>query len=131
MAEVKYYWGTGRRKTSVARVRIKDGSGQITVNDRPCQQYFTIERDRQSAQAPLVAAEVPHRYDVIAKVHGGGIGGQAGAMLLGLARALKEADPGLEEKLRARGYLTRDGRMKERKKYGKKGARASFQFSKR
>ncbi len=156
MAEVKakkqYHLGTGRRKTSVARVRITEGSGQITINGRTVEQYFTEDKDRRAVYGPLELTEMRNRLDVTIKVNGGGITGQGGACSQGIARALKdmfglttEAAPadgqapeaaeggagGVAKKLRDSGYLTRDGRMKERKKYGRKGARKSFQFSKR
>jgi len=126
-----YWWGTGRRKTSIARVRIKSGSGKITVNDREMEQYFSEERDRKAVRAPLIATQYLDRLDVAVSVSGGGFAGQAGATKLGIARALKRMDAGLETVLREGGYLTRDARMVERKKYGKAGARRSFQFSKR
>ena len=132
MAEMKeYIWGTGRRKSSVARVRISRGTGTMTVNKRPFDKYFVTEDDRQSALAPLHATKALGRYDVLVLAGGGGIGGQAGAVRLGLARALKKVEPALEPILRANGLLTRDGRMKERKKYGLRGARRGVQFSKR
>ena len=132
MPEMKeYIWGTGRRKSSVARVRISRGSGTMTVNKRPFDKYFVTEDDRQSALAPLHATTALGRYDVLVLAGGGGIGGQAGAVRLGLARALKKVEPALEPILRANGLLTRDGRMKERKKYGLRGARRGVQFSKR
>ncbi|MCA8998614.1 MAG: 30S ribosomal protein S9 [Planctomycetaceae bacterium] len=124
-------WGTGRRKTSVARVRVKEGSGTITVNGRPFEDYFRIERDRGFIQAPLKAVEALGKVDVAVAVNGGGITGQTGAVVLGLARALQARDPQNHHKLSEGGFLTRDSRMVERKKYGKKGARRSFQFSKR
>ena len=129
--EKVYYWGTGRRKTSVARVRIRHGNGVILINGRDVDEYFTGERDKNAVRAPLKAARVLTRYDVFANVGGGGISGQAGAVVLGIARALKVADHGLEPILRAGGYLTRDAREVERKKYGKKKARKSPQYSKR
>ncbi len=132
LAEEKlYYWGTGRRKTSVARVRIRHGNGVILVNGRDVDEYFTSERDKNAVRAPLKAARVLTRYDVFANVGGGGISGQAGAVVLGIARALKAADNGLEPILRAGGYLTRDAREVERKKCGRKKARKGPQFSKR
>jgi small subunit ribosomal protein S9 len=142
-----YYLGTGRRKTSVARVRISEGSGKITINDRSLDNFFTEVKDRNAVTGPLALCELTNRIDVTAKVHGGGFTGQAGAISQGLARALKEmfgkteaaapaaegeqAQGGFVKKLRDSDYLTRDDRMKERKKYGRKGARKSFQFSKR
>jgi len=147
------YLGTGRRKTSVARVRVREGKGQFTVNGRTIEEYFTEERDRHLIQGPLTVCELRSRMDVRIKVQGGGYTGQAGAICQGLARALiimfggaKEppkdataaastdgdaAAGGMVKKLRDSGFLTRDSRMKERKKYGRKGARKSFQFSKR
>jgi small subunit ribosomal protein S9 len=139
-----YYLATGRRKTSVARVRLFDGSGQIHINGRPLEDYFTEEKDRSAVVGPLVLCEMRARLDVLINVNGGGITGQGGAICQGVARALKnmfskpatsdadgEATSGMVKKLRDSGYLTRDGRMKERKKYGLKGARKAFQFSKR
>ena len=151
MAETKtkktYYLGTGRRKTSVARIRLCEGSGQIVINGRGLDEYFTEDKDRKSVTGPLDLTEMSNRLDLFVKVQGGGITGQAGAVCQGVARALKQmfgltttppegTDPAdevgsLAKKLRDSHYLTRDGRMKERKKYGRKGARKSFQFSKR
>ena len=156
MAETKakknYYRGTGRRKTSVARVRLVEGSGQISINGRGLEDYFTEDKDRNAVVGPLEVTEMRNRLDVLATVQGGGITGQAGAVCQGVARALKQmfglttpqagaegAPPDGEEagttslgkRLRDSGFLTRDSRMKERKKYGRKGARKSFQFSKR
>jgi small subunit ribosomal protein S9 len=123
--------GTGRRKTAVARVRIKDGNGDFTINGRPVEDYFRTERDRKLVEAPLRAAEEQGNVDVWVRVNGGGTTGQAGAIVLGVARALQVRDPGLHQALSAGGYLTRDDRMVERKKYGFRKARRSFQFSKR
>ena len=131
MNENLYYWGTGRRKSSVARVRIKKGTGKIVLNSCDIEQYFVRERDRDTASAPLAATKSLAKYDVWANITGGGITGQAGAVSLGLARALFKADESLIEILRNNALLTRDSRMKERKKYGQKGARASFQWTKR
>ena len=132
MAETKeYIWGTGRRKSAVARVRLSRGAGTITVNKRPFEKYFLTEDDRQSALAALHATKALGRYDILVNASGGGIGGQAGAMKLGIARALKKIEPALESVLRAQGLLTRDPRMKERKKYGLRGARRGVQYSKR
>ena len=168
MAETKtkktYYRGTGRRKTSVARVRLAEGQGQILINGRPLEGYFTEPKDRQAVMGPLKIVDLRNRLDVFATVQGGGFTGQAGAVCQGVARALKQMfglsmpatastprpavtsdgtapsegaapaeDPitTMAKRLRDSGYLTRDGRMKERKKYGRKGARKSFQFSKR
>ena len=126
-----YIWGLGRRKTAVARVRIASGEGKILINKRAMEDYFTEDEDRKAVRAPLEATETQDRFDVWANVQGGGSTGQAGAVLLGIARALVEAEPELEASLRAGGYLTRDPRMVERKKYGQSGARKRFQFSKR
>jgi small subunit ribosomal protein S9 len=126
-----YFWGTGRRKTSVARVRVRPGTGKFEVNKRPMEEYFKEERDRQDCTAPLRAANVVGKVDVFVNTSGGGPTGQAGAVLLGVARALKLANTEFEGALRDGGYLTRDSRMKERKKYGQRGARRRFQFSKR
>ena len=124
-------WGTGRRKTAVARVRLKEGDGQITINGRSLEEYFPVERDQKLVLAPLEAVELKGKVDIIANVRGGGPTGQTGAVVLGIARALQVRDPGLHHTLSSGGFLTRDGRMVERKKYGFKKARKSFQFSKR
>ncbi len=126
-----YIWGTGRRKSAVARVRIRQGSGKILINKRPVDEYFREPRDRQAVSEPLEAAHLTTGYDVWVNVTGGGPTGQADAVKLGLARALVKAMPELAGTLRDKGLLTRDPRMKERKKYGQKGARKRFQFSKR
>ena len=147
MAEVKtkktYYLGTGRRKTAVARVRICEGSGQLLINRRELADYFTEDKDRSSVLGPLELTEMRNRLDVFVNVEGGGFTGQGGAICQGIARALKamfglpteateeETVSSMAKKLRDSHYLTRDSRMKERKKYGRKGARKSFQFSKR
>lgn len=130
-AEKTFTWGTGRRKTAVARVRIREGSGQFLVNRLPVDDYFVEERHRVDVRAPLNATEMGDRVDVFVNVRGSGKNGQSGAVVLGIARALKEFRPDLDATLREGGYLTRDARMVERKKYGHKGARRSFQFSKR
>ncbi len=155
MAEAKtkktFYLGTGRRKTAVARVRMAEGTGQVVINEKPVEVYFTEEKDRNAVYGPLKMTEMRTRVDVNVSVKGGGYSGQAGAVSQGIARALKQyfgvtaptaetppgtdgeptAAPSMAKVLRDSGYLTRDGRMKERKKYGRKGARKSFQFSKR
>lgn len=123
--------GTGRRKTAVARVRVTDGDGQFTINGRPMEEFFTIERDQKQVVAPLMATETAGKVNVWVRVSGGGITGQTGAVVLGVARALHVKDPGLHHALASHGFLTRDSRMVERKKYGFKKARRSFQFSKR
>jgi small subunit ribosomal protein S9 len=132
MAELKeYIWGTGRRKTSVARVRLSRGTGVMTVNHRPFEKYFLTDDDRQNALAALNATKAHGRYDILVLADGGGIAGQAGAVKLGIARALTKIEPALETILRSQGLMTRDPRMKERKKYGLRGARRGVQFSKR
>ncbi len=153
-AKKKWYLGTGRRKTAVARVRVSEGSGKISINGRPLDGYFTEIKDRAAILGPLEVTDMLTRLDVEARVQGGGFTGQAGAVSQGVARALKdmfgltteaepaappsadgesaeEPAPSMAKRLRDSGFLTRDSRMKERKKYGRKGARKSFQFSKR
>jgi len=124
-------WGIGRRKTAVARVRLLPGKGKLLINKREVDDYFSQERDRQSARSPLVATNQLKAYDIFVNAKGGGPTGQAEAVKLGIARALRKADPSLEPTLREARLLTRDPRMVERKKYGQKGARKRFQFSKR
>jgi len=123
--------GTGRRKTSVARIRVRAGNGTITVNGRPFEDFFVREQDRHAVLAPLVQTDRVSSVDVQVTVHGGGVTGQAGACKLGIARALKKYDSALEDPLRQVHMLTRDSRMKERKHYGLRGARRGTQFSKR
>ncbi len=123
--------GTGRRKTSVARVRIRPGSGKLLINKRSLEEYFTIIQDRNAAISPLEHCEIRDSVDVVIRVHGGGNTGQAGACMQGIARALLRYDSDLDEKLREKTFLTRDARMKERKKPGLHGARRGTQFSKR
>lgn len=129
--KIKEALGTGRRKTSVARVRVRPGSGQIRINERALEDFFPNERDRNDVLAPLERTGQTTSVDVIITVHGGGVTGQSGAIKLGIARALKAFDTELEAALREHHLLTRDGRMKERKKYGLRGARRGTQFSKR
>jgi len=126
-----YVWGTGRRKSAVARVRIRPGSGKFVINNRELNQYFNLEPDQLAARAPLAVTEAGDKWDVFVNLHGGGATGQSGAVKLGLARALAKATPETEAVLRDHGLLTRDARKVERKKYGRRGARRSFQFSKR
>ncbi len=130
-AKKTFIWGLGRRKTSVARVRIAPGEGKVLINKREVKNYFSIERRQSEVLKPLEVAEVVGKYDVFINVQGGGDTGQAGACVLGISRALIKADPELEAKLRPYGFLTRDSRMVERKKYGLRGARRGCQFSKR
>ena len=130
MAAERYY-GTGRRKKSVARVYLVPGTGNITINKRTLDEYFGLETLKVIIRQPLVATEADGKYDVIVTVKGGGFTGQAGAIRHGIARALLEVDPEYRPILKKEGYLTRDPRMKERKKYGLKAARRAPQFSKR
>ncbi|UCC22830.1 MAG: 30S ribosomal protein S9 [Planctomycetota bacterium] len=126
-----YYWGLGRRKSSVARVRIKPGDGKLLVNKKQLADYFDREQDRKAVLAPLKAVEGEKSFDVFINVRGGGTTGQSGAARLGIGRALKNYDENFIQALRDGGHLTRDSRMVERKKYGQRGARRRFQFSKR
>lgn len=126
-----FWWGTGRRKTAVARVRLRPGKGHFMVNGRKLEEYFKEERDLAYSTAALKSTDTLGKIDVYVKAAGGGFAGQAGAVLLGVARALLSYDPALEPTLRDNGYLTRDARKVERKKYGQPGARKRFQFSKR
>jgi small subunit ribosomal protein S9 len=130
MAETQYY-GTGKRKTSVARVFLRQGKGVITVNGRELDEYFSTVTQRTSVREPLAATENEGSLDLYITVKGGGLTGQAGAVRHGIARALVDYDPELRGVLKEQGMLTRDARKKERKKYGQRGARARFQFSKR
>jgi small subunit ribosomal protein S9 len=124
-------WGTGRRKSSVARVRVRKGGGRIAVNRKPHTEYFPLLQDQAKVEQALVLLAAREKVDVIVTVQGGGPTGQAGAIAMGLARALRKYDGTYEDPLRLSGLLTRDSRMKERKKYGRRGARRGFQFSKR
>jgi small subunit ribosomal protein S9 len=130
VAQVQYY-GTGRRKESVARVRLVPGDGRIVVNGRDLDDYFGMETLKAIVRQPLVLTDTVNRYDVLVNVRGGGFTGQAGAIRHGIARALLKVDPELRPTLKRAGFLTRDPRMKERKKYGLKKARRAPQFSKR
>jgi small subunit ribosomal protein S9 len=131
MAEIAQYRGTGKRKTSVARVILRPGDGGTWINGRSLESYFPREALRSTATAPLRAAGVEGRFDIRARIHGGGPSGQAGALRHGIARALTVADEALRADLKREGFLTRDARIKERKKAGLKGARKRPQFSKR
>jgi small subunit ribosomal protein S9 len=126
-----YIWGVGRRKSAVARVRIALGSGKVEINGRTLNEYFTAERDRKSIFGPLEVTNTGGKMDIFVNANGGGPSGQTGAIVMGLGRALAKYDHALEVPLRNAGFLTRDSRMKERKKYGQRGARRRFQFSKR
>lgn len=130
MAKVEYY-GTGRRKKSIARVRLVPGEGKVVINKRDIQEYFGLDTLRFIVNQPLVLTETKEKFDVLVNVYGGGFTGQAGAIRHGISRALLKADESLKPELKKAGFLTRDPRMKERKKYGLKKARKSPQFSKR
>ena len=123
--------GTGRRKNAVARVLLRPGDGKILINDRPYEEYFPREIWKLQVRQPLEATSLAGRYDVAVNVYGGGLSGQAGAVRHGIARALLQVNAGLRPRLKSDGFLSRDPRVKERKKYGQKGARRRFQFSKR
>jgi len=125
------YWATGRRKTAVARVRLFSGKGKININGESSEKYFPREILQRVVKQPLEVTESAKKYDIIANVKGGGKSGQAGAVRHGVARALVKVDSSLRQPLREAGFITRDPRMKERKKYGQKGARKKFQYSKR
>jgi small subunit ribosomal protein S9 len=131
MADQVHYYGTGRRKSSVARVFLRPGSGKFQVNGREFDKYFLTEAQRVEVRQPLVTSETTSTFDIQANVSGGGVNGQAGALRMGIARALLVFNAELRKKLKAEGFLSRDARAKERKKYGQKGARKRFQFSKR
>ena len=132
MFEAKpYFYGTGRRKSSVARVRVYNGTGKITINDRDIDEYFGLETLKLIVRQPLTLTDNIGKYDVVCRVTGGGVTGQAGAIRHGISRALLQANEELRPALKKAGFLTRDPRMKERKKYGLKGARRAPQFSKR
>ena len=131
MAEKLYYYGTGRRKNAIARVRLTEGSGKITINGKDIDEFFGMETLKVIVKQPLTVTNTTAKYDVIAKVTGGGFTGQAGAVRHGIARALNEVNSEFRPALKQNGFLTRDPRMKERKKYGLKKARKAPQFSKR
>ena len=131
MADLIQYYGTGRRKSAIARVFLRPGSGKFTVNGKQFEEYFVTPAQRVAAKLPLGIADINETFDVLSTVKGGGVNGQADAVKLGIARALMEFNPELRKALKGEGLLTRDARVKERKKYGQKGARKRFQFSKR
>lgn len=132
MYDIKpYFYGTGRRKKSVARVRVYPGTGNIIINDREIDDYFGLETLKLIVRQPLALTDTTDKFDIICRVVGGGVTGQAGAIRHGLSRALLQFDENLRPTLKKAGFLTRDPRMKERKKYGLKGARRAPQFSKR
>ena len=126
-----YFYGTGRRKSSVARVRVYAGTGKITINDRDIDDYFGLETLKLIVRQPLALTDTAEKFDIVCRVGGGGVTGQAGAIRHGIARALLQYDENLRPALKKAGFLTRDPRMKKRKKYGLKGARRAPQFSKR
>ncbi|PLX86565.1 MAG: 30S ribosomal protein S9 [Desulfuromonas sp.] len=130
MAEQRFY-ATGKRKTSVARVYMKPGSGEIVVNKRPLDEFFGRETSKMMVHQPLELTDNVGKFDIYVNVCGGGASGQAGAIKHGITKALLDADPALRDVLKKAGFITRDSRIKERKKYGRRGARRSFQFSKR
>ena len=131
MAELVQYYGTGRRKSAIARVYLRPGSGDFKVNGRAFEEYFVTPAQRTSAKQPLLSTETAAAFNVLARVSGGGVNGQADAVRLGIARALMQFNAELRKSLKAAGMVTRDPRAKERKKYGQKGARKRFQYSKR
>ncbi len=131
MAEKVQYYGTGRRKSAIARVYLRPGSGEIKINGRAFEEYFVTPSQRSAAKLPLASTETLTTFNVIARVNGGGVNGQADAVKLGIARALMIFNIELRKKLKAEGLVSRDSRSKERKKYGQKGARKRFQYSKR
>ncbi|MFO1499084.1 MAG: 30S ribosomal protein S9 [Verrucomicrobiota bacterium] len=131
MADTTEFLGTGRRKTAVARVRLAAGSGKIVINGRPMENYFVVDAQRLQVLQPLTLTDTTTKFDVRVSVSGGGPNGQAGAVRHGIARALLRADISYRPSLKAGGFLTRDPRMRERKKYGQPGARKRFQYSKR
>jgi small subunit ribosomal protein S9 len=131
MAEQVQYYGTGRRKSAIARVYLRPGSGEFKINGRAFEEYFVTPAQRSSAKQPLLSTETASAFNIVARVSGGGVNGQADAVKLGIARALMLFNVELRKKLKAEGMVTRDSRGKERKKYGQKGARKRFQYSKR
>ena len=131
MAELVQYYGTGRRKSAVARVYLRPGSGDVKINGRPFDEYFVTESQRSAARQPLLSTDTAATFNVVARVSGGGVNGQADAVKLGIARALMIFNLEFRKKLKTEGLVSRDSRGKERKKYGQKGARKRFQYSKR
>ena len=131
MAQENIYYATGRRKTAIARTWVKPGNGDVTINDRPIDDYFKLESAKTEMLQPFVVTNTSGKYDVRVRVLGGGVNGQSGAIRLGITKALMQIDPDLRQPLKRAGFVKRDPRAKERKKYGQRGARARFQFSKR
>jgi small subunit ribosomal protein S9 len=131
MAQENIYYATGRRKTAIARTWVKPGNGDVTINDRPIDDYFKLESAKTEMLQPFVITNTSGKYDVRVRVLGGGVNGQSGAIRLGITKALMQIDPDYRQPLKRAGFVKRDPRAKERKKYGQRGARARFQFSKR
>jgi small subunit ribosomal protein S9 len=131
MVEENIYYATGRRKTAIARTWVKPGNGNVTINDRPLEDYFKLESAKTEMLQPFVITNTSGKYDVRVRVLGGGVNGQSGAIRLGITKALMLIDPDFRQPLKRAGFVKRDPRAKERKKYGQRGARARFQFSKR
>jgi small subunit ribosomal protein S9 len=131
MAQENIYYATGRRKTAIARTWVKPGNGDVTINDRPLDDYFKLESSKTEMLQPFVITNTSGKYDVRVRVLGGGVNGQSGAIRLGITKALMQIDPDFRQILKRAGFVKRDPRAKERKKYGQRGARARFQFSKR
>ena len=131
MAQENIYYATGRRKTALARTWVKPGNGDVTINDRPIDDYFKLESAKTDMLQPFVITNTSGKYDVRVRVLGGGVNGQSGAIRLGITKALIQIDPDFRQPLKRAGFVKRDPRAKERKKYGQRGARARFQFSKR
>ena len=131
MAQENIYYATGRRKTAIARTWVKPGNGDVTINDRPIDDYFKLESAKTEMLQPFVITNTSGKYDVRVRVLGGGVNGQSGAIRLGITKALIQIDPDFRQTLKRAGFVKRDPRAKERKKYGQRGARARFQFSKR
>ena len=131
MAQENIYYATGRRKTAIARTWVKPGNGDVIINDRPLDDYFKLESSKTEMLQPFVITNTSGKYDVRVRVLGGGVNGQSGAIRLGITKALMQIDPDFRQPLKRAGFVKRDPRAKERKKYGQRGARARFQFSKR
>jgi small subunit ribosomal protein S9 len=131
MAQENIYYATGRRKTAIARTWVKPGNGEVTINDRSIDDYFTLESAKTEMLQPFVITNTSGKYDVRVRVLGGGVNGQSGAIRLGITKALMQIDSDFRQPLKRAGFVKRDPRAKERKKYGQRGARARFQFSKR
>ncbi|MFO7688091.1 MAG: 30S ribosomal protein S9 [Desulfobacterales bacterium] len=131
MAQENIFYATGRRKTAIARTWVKPGTGEVIINDRPIDDYFKVGSAKTEMLQPFVITNTTGKYDVMVRVLGGGVNGQSGAIRLGITKALMQIDPDFRQSLKRAGFVKRDPRAKERKKYGQRGARARFQFSKR